>query len=102
MDMMPHLLQHLEQTKIIKEKTVCLDILIEMMQKQPECLENKNISLAVKLMANIISEYQKDRSVSLPALAVMSLIKAKNSSAVLNCLLAIGPSQLSKILDLAA
>jgi hypothetical protein len=101
MDLMPHLLQYLEHTKTIKEKSVCLDFMIQLLQDDPESLETKSIGLAVRLMGNLINDYYKDKSISLPALATMSLLKAKNSSAVLNCLLSIGPNILSRILELA-
>ena len=64
-------------------------------------METKNVGLTVRLMGNLILEYQKEKTISLPALAVMSLVKAKHSTAVLNCLLSIGQNVLSKILELA-
>jgi hypothetical protein len=75
--------------------------LIQLLQDDPDSLETKSIGLAVRLMGNIINDHYKDKSISLPALAAMSLLKAKNSGAVLNCLLSIGPNILSRILELA-
>lgn len=98
---MPHLLQYLEQAKTTRERVVCLDFLIQMLQEDPDSMETKNVGLTVKLMGNLINDHQKEKPISLPALAVMSLVKAKNSAVVLNCLLSIGQNVLSKILELA-
>lgn len=75
---------------------------MQLIQSDPDIIETRSITLTVKLMANLISEYSKEKSIALPALAVLSLVKAKNSAQTLNAMLSIGPSSLSKILEIAA
>lgn len=99
-DVLAPLLQFLEQAKTTKERTACLDFLVQLIQSQPAVVEGRYVGLTVRLMANLISEH-KDKSVALPALAVLSLVKSRNASQTLNALLSIGQGRLERILDLA-
>lgn len=101
-DMMPSLLQFLEQAKTVKEKTVGLDFLVQVMQGDGEVMEVRSVGMAVRIMGNLIREFYKEKAIALPALAVLSLIKERNSGMTLNALLSLGQATLDKILELAA
>jgi hypothetical protein len=100
--MMPSLLQFLEQAKTVKEKTVGLDFLVQVMQGDGEVMEVRSVGMAVRIMGNLIREFYKEKAIALPALAVLSLIKERNSGMTLNALLSLGQATLDKILELAA
>ena len=82
-----------------KEKLICLDLVIEMLEFDPALVHPTDVTHIFRLMTNLISE---DKSQSIPALAVISILKNIYPNRMWGCFINLSASELQRIVDLAA